>query len=698
MFENFGFSLGAKGRVRHLRQTQSAECGIVCLAMVAQHHEYDVSIAALRRRFSPSTRGIALKSLMTIADRINLAPRALKVPLEELNLLHLPAILHWDLSHYVVIEKIDKGKVLIHDPAQYSAWMTYEEVSKHFTGVALELRPTGNFSVEEESTKIKIAQLWSSFSGLKRAVFQLLLLSILVQIAITASPYFMQLVVDKVIDTQDYNLLFVLALGFGFIILFQVISSFLRAFVILWAGTHLSYGLAVDLARRLFRLPIAWFEKRHVGDVLSRFQSVIPIQEFLLTGAIAAFIDGGMAFFTFAIMLYYSPLLAFISLLFLTGLIIWRTILFMAEKRAIEETIVSKAIEQSNLIETIQGITTLRLFNRESYRHSFWQSKLTNSMNAEVRLSRIGIWQQSGNMLLTGLENVVTIYIAANLVLAGGFSVGMIFAFIAYQGQFSAKSLNLVEQFIKFRLLSLHIDRLSDIALAKEDVSFMCSTENSQRLIGRIELKNVSYRYSADEPLVLDNVNLVVEPGEHLAITGPSGGGKSTLVKLLLGLVEPDSGEILVDGVPLRLFGYQNFHEQTSAILQEEALFAGSIADNIALFDDKVDMNRVQSAALAGAFHKDVTDMPLQYETLIGESGTSLSGGQKQRLMFARALYREPKLLVIDEGTAHLDSYNERLVNDSICELGITRISIAHRQETLKIADRVVFLNRKVVD
>lgn len=211
-------------------------------------------------------------------------------------------------------------------------------------------------------------------------------------------------------------------------------------------------------------------------------------------------------------------------------------------------------------------------------------------------------------------------------------------------------------------------------------------------LKGKIELRDVFYRYSPSDPLVLDGVNLTVEPGEHVAITGPSGDGKSTLVKLLLGLVEPDAGAGLADGLPLARFGYKSFHEQVAAVLQEDSLFAGSLADNIALFDDTVDMNRVVAAAMAASIHDDITRMPMQYETLVGDMGSTLSGGQKQRVLLARALYRQPKILIMDEGTAHLDTAHEHAVNAAISAMGITRIIIAHRQETIAQASRVLVM------
>lgn len=690
---NLGFF--SRGRVKLMRQTEIAECGLASLAMVANYHGLRVDLGTMRRRFAPSLRGAPLKTLMTIADRIRLAPRAVKLPLEELSNLHLPAVIHWDLNHYVVLEKVERGRALIHNPASSSKWMPLEEVSNHFTGVALELRPTSDFTKSDQRERLKLSQLWRSITGLKRALVQTLLLSIVLQAFVLALPYYMQLAIDRVLPAQDADLLAVLAMGFGLFMLINIGATLLRSFVLLWAGTSLGYGLATNIARRLFRLPIDWFEKRHVGDILSRFQSIQPIQNLLLTGAIAALIDGAMAILTLTVMFFYSPTLALIALAAFALYLIARIVSFAFERDAIEETITTMAAEQSTLIETLRGMTALRLFNRETLRHALWQGKLTDNVNADVRRARIGIWQQTANGLIFGVENILVIYLAISFVLEGGFSVGMVFAYMAYKTQFTQKAAGLVDQFIAFRMIGLHLERLSDIALADEDVSFGSSAEAQTELNGRIELKDIRFRYAPSDPLVLDGVDLMVEPGDYIAITGPSGGGKSTLVKILLGLVEPDGGEMLVDGMPLERFGYKSYHEQIAAVLQEDTLFAGTLADNIALFDDAPDMQLVLGAAQAAAIHDDIVRLPMQYETLVGDMGSTLSGGQKQRVLLARALYRQPKLLLMDEGTAHLDSEHERAVNVAIGQLGITRIIIAHRAETVAAATQAYVMIEK---
>jgi len=682
-----------RSRVRLVRQTEIAECGLASLTMVANFHGLDIDLGTMRRRFAPSLRGAALKTLIGLADRIGLTPRAVKLPLESLPGLHVPAVLHWDMNHYVVLERVKGDKALIHNPDGRSTWLPMAEVSDHFTGVALELRPSNDFQTGSQRERLKLSQLWQRMTGIKRALLQVLVLTLVLQALVLASPYYMQLAIDQALPALDHDLLTVLALGFGLLTVINAGATVLRSFVLLVAGTSISYGLAANIARRLFRLPIDWFEKRHTGDILSRFQSIGPIQSMLTTGAVAALVDGIMAILTLTLMLWYSPQLALVALTAFALYAGVRLVSFSCEREAQEASIITHGKEQTTFIETLRGMTTLRLFGRETLRHALWQTKLTDAVNADVRFARIHIWQSAANTLIFGLENIVTVWLAIGYVIDGaGFSVGMVFAYLSYKTQFMQKAAALIDQGIAFKMLGLHLERLSDIALSGEDKSFGDNADFATDLKGRIELRDVFYRYSPSDPLVLDGANLTIEPGEHVAITGPSGGGKSTLVKLLLGLVEPEAGDVLVDGLPLARFGYKSFHNQIAAVLQEDSLFAGSLADNIALFDDGVDMERVVAAAVAASIHEDIARMPMQYETLVGDMGSTLSGGQKQRVLLARALYRQPKVLVMDEGTAHLDVQHEQAVNAAIAAMGITRIIIAHRQETIAQASRVLVM------
>jgi ATP-binding cassette, subfamily B, bacterial CvaB/MchF/RaxB len=682
-----------RARVRFVQQTEIAECGLACLTMIACYYGFNIDLGTMRRRFAPSLRGAPLRSLINVADGIGLTPRAVKLPLEQLGNLQMPCVLHWDMKHYVVLERVRNDQALIHNPARGSSWLSMAEVSESFTGVALELSPSENFEIGDHGEKLRLSQLWRKVSGLKRALAQIFMLSLVLQVFVLTSPYYMQLALDSALPSLDNDLLTVLALGFGLFTIINAGVALLRSFVLLIAGTRLGYSLSVSITRRLFRLPLDWFEKRQTGDIIGRFQSISPIQILLTQGAVAAIVDGMMALMTLLLMFWYSALLALVAI---TAFVIYAAVCWVSfsyDRDARESAIVAHGKEQTILIETLRGITALRLYGRETLRHALWQTRLTDTANSEVRIARVKAWLTTANTLIFGLENIVAVWLAIGFVINGvGFSVGMVFAYISYKTQFVQKASSLIEQGIAFKMLGLHLNRLSDIALSEEDISFSSGIDSQRNLEGRINLQDVSFRYSPNDPLVIDGLNLSVGPGEHVAITGPSGGGKSTLVKLMLGLVEPEQGEVAIDGLPLIRFGHKNYHSQVAAVLQEDSLFAGTLAENIALFDDRIDMAAVINAATAASIDADIKQMPMQYETLVGDMGSALSGGQKQRVLLARALYRQPKILIMDEGTAHLDIAHERAVNSAIAEMGITRIIIAHRRETIEMAQRVLTL------
>ncbi len=683
--------LWPRRRTRLVRQAEITECGLASLAMVANAHGHDLDIGAMRRRFGVSSRGMGLRALMQSADALGLSGRPLKVDIASLGQVKTPAILHWDMDHFVVLDRMHGGRAFILDPAGEAGWRTPAEVSKHFTGVALELRPATHFEPLRERARLRLSQLWSGASGLKRTLAQVALLSLVLQAYVLASPYLLQLAVDQALPAFDLDLLTVLALGFGLFALVNAGATLLRTFVLLSSGVALSFGISSNIARRLFRLPVAWFETRTVGDVLSRFQSVQPIQKLLTESAAASGVDGLLAVLTVVLMAAYSVPLALVAAGAAGLYAAVRALTLGAERRAEAERIVAAGKEQGAMIESLRGVVTLRLAGRETMRHAVWQNRLSESLGAGYAHERIKAWQAAAYSLITGVELVLLVWLSVRHAVAGGFSVGMIFAFMAYRQQFTVTAKTLVERAVDLRMLSLHLERLSDIALTPEDRGFAEPSAPPEGFRGGVELRGVTYRYGVHEPFVLKGVDLAVRPGEHVAVTGTSGGGKSTLAKVLLGLVEPTAGEVLVDGEPLARMGRRAFREEVGAVLQDDLLFAGTIAENVAGFD-QVDAGRVREALAAAAVLDEVERMPMKSLTVVGDMGSSLSGGQRQRVLLARALYRRPRVLVMDEGTAHLDTAHEREVNRAVQAMGITRIVIAHRRETIEAADRVIHL------
>lgn len=692
---NLDLSLFASRKTPVVMQSEAAECGLACLAMVAGHHGHRVDLRTLRSRHSISLRGSSLAELIRLAAELGLDARPLRVELEQLSQLRLPCLLHWRLNHFVVLVRTHRGGVTIHDPACGRRSLSLAEVSKDFSGVALELTPAATFEPRSEKSPLKLRMLIGRLPGLAGALVQVLALALVLQLMLLIGPFYMQWVVDHALVAQDRDMVTVLGVGFLLLALLQVGVSALRGWVLLVLGTSLNLQLVTNLFRHLVRLPMDWFEKRHMGDVVSRFDSVSVIQRTLTSGFLEAVIDGLMVVLTLIMMLLYSVQLTLVVLTAAAVYAILRALLNRPMRLATEEHIVRGARQHSHFLETLRGMQTVRLFGHEAPRGANWQNLTVDAFNAGIRTERLGILYTSLNGMLFGIESVVTIWLGARLVLdpGQGFSVGMLFAFIAYKTQFVQRFAGLVEKLIEFKLLGLHVERIADIALvAAEEPGPPNALHPASGLSGHLSVRDVSFRYAGADPLVLDGVSFEVAAGESIAIVGPSGCGKTTLMKLMLGLLQPTGGQIEIDGVPLARIGLHNYREIVASVMQDDQLFAGSIAENICFFANEPDLARIRECAQLAAVRDDIEAMPMQYHTLVGDMGTVLSGGQKQRILLARALYRAPRILFLDEATSHLDIARERSVNEAVRGLPLTRIIVAHRPETIAHADRVIVI------
>jgi len=678
-------------RLPMVLQTEMAECGLACLAMVAGFHGYKTDLNTLRRLYPISLRGTTLHGLMQTADKMDFACRPLRLELEQLDQLRLPTILHWDMNHFVVLKSVSKKSIVIHDPAQGVRTVSLGEVSKHFTGVALELTPTPKFTPKTEVKKVPIWMFWQRISGLKKAMVQVFVLSLALQVFSLISPFYMQLVVDEVLVSYDVHFLTVLALGFLMLMLIDVGTTALRALLVMGFSSMLSIQMAANLFRHLIRLPLPYFEKRHIGDVVSRFGSLSQIERLLTTGIVQAIVDGIMAIATLIMLFIYSSLLASIVLIALTIYALIRFAWYLPFKALTEEGIVIAAKESSNFMETIRATQSIKIFGKESQRQMLWQNRYADKINAGIRLGKLKITFSTINSVLDGIENILVVYIAAKLVLNVQFTVGMLFAFMSYKQQFMGKAVAFIENMIELKMLGLHLERLGDIVLETPEVQ-EGSVHDAPVLKGAIRLEDISFRYDDNEPFVLNNVNLSINPGESVALVGPSGCGKTTLMKVMMGLFKPHSGKVYIDDMPLDKLGLSPFREQVGAVMQNDQLLSGSISENISFFDPQFDQAHIEKCAQAAVIANEIAAMPMAYNTLIGDMGTTLSGGQKQRVLLARALYKTPRILFMDEATSHLDVALEQAVNKAIKELSVTRIIIAHRPETIRSADRVFVL------
>ncbi|QOZ51602.1 peptidase domain-containing ABC transporter [Bradyrhizobium sp. CCBAU 53338] len=686
----YRLKIGAGRDLPVILQAEECECGLASIAMVAFYHGNRFRLGDLRQRFPVSRRGASLASLIKIGNALKLDCRPLRLELENLKELSLPCIVHWDLNHFVVLKAIGQKRITIHDPATGVRSLGWKEFGKHFTGIALEMLPSDDFTKQDVRTPFSVRRLIGRISGLKRYIAQVLSLALGLEIVAVATPFYLQWLVDEALAAGDRDLVTILGTGFCLLVCLQAAIGAMRSWLVAVLSAQLNFQWLGRVFGHLLRLPTEYFEKRQVGGVLASFASINVIQETLTVAFAQAIVDGGLIIGTGFVMFAYNSLLSAAACASVALYAILRFVVFAKLRNAAAEEISFQARQSTHFLESLQGIQAIRLFGRGDERKITWMNLLADKFNAHLRVQKVQITQQATNVLLFGIERVIVIWLAGLLVLRNELTIGMLIAFLSYREQFSSRMAALVDKIFEFRMLGLHAERVAEVVDAAPEAH---GPEHEAELLTKpdyIELRDISYAYSPHEDNVLDSVNLRIEAGECVAITGPSGSGKTTLVKILLGLLEPSSGEVRIGGRPLHQVGLQTFRRTVGTVMQDDMLFTGSLADNISFFDPTAEHAWIEECARQAAIHDEIMSMPMRYETLIGTIGVGLSGGQRQRILLARALYKRPQILVLDEATSHLDLDNERCVNHVVRTLRLTRIIIAHRAETIEAADRAI--------
>lgn len=692
---NINFNLTR--RLPVILQTETSECGLACITMIANYWGCDYNLLDIRRRFLLSYRGTTLKDLVTIAEDLQFTSRPVRIELEQLHHLKCPCILHWNFNHFVVLKKANRRYLIIHDPGVGNCKISFGKCSHHFTGIALELMPKHSFKEEKSRIKVSFSSVMGKITGLKKGLLQLVLLGIMLQFCTLMGPLYLQWIVDEAIVTADRNLIMVLGIGFLLLVFLRTAIEAIRSWLTTILSTQLNFQWAGNVFSHVLKLPLAWFQRRHLGDITSRFNSIQEIQDGLTTKVVTGILDGLLVISTLLMMFLYSARLAIISffaILLYAGL---RWLAFKKQRYATSEFIINRANQESYFLESMRGIQSIRLYGNAEYRHIGWINLLAKEFNANLILERLSISFQAANTLLFNAERIIIIWLAALFILNNEFSVGMLLAFMSYKEQLSERIVSLIDNLCTIAMLKLHVERLADVVFSppeKHPPYPETFHYDIHKLTTQIELRNVCFRYSTYEPFILENINLTIPANQSIAITGPSGCGKTTLLKLLLGLLTPTAGVILIGNVPLTRLNVTSLRTIIGSVMQDDHLFSGSIADNICFFAAEPDRERIESCAAMAVIHDEILAMSMGYNTLIGDIGSGLSGGQKQRILLARALYRQPKILALDEATSHLDTGNEQAVNRIISKFNLTKLIVAHRKETIMMANRVLTIEK----
>ena len=686
----FDAAIGRPRRLRHIPQHQQSECGLACLAMIADFHGLRLDLAATRARAGNAGRGHTLQALMEAAGKLGLSSRPLRLEMEEIPQLKVPCVLHWNLDHYVVLEKVRKQRALILDPAGERRWWRLAQLDTRFTGVALELTPHADFRSADLRGVLPLKSIARSFDRLARTLAGLTMIALAMQILSLAPPILSQILIDEVTTSQDSELLRSMLIAMALLAAISIPLRLLQGWIGIWLSTSISLQTSRNLTRRLFSLPVRFFRERHVGDVVSRMQSLSPIIQFATGSVVTGIINLLKVSLAGVAMLIYSPVLMLISLagLALRAGLVWSVL--PAQRRLARDGLVAGAKQSSAMLESLRGSETVKALAGESERLTVWQTHLVDKLNVDVRSARIGMYSGAGLSALGEAEQIAFLGVGVLALFNGRITLGALFAFMTLRGRFSAALGALIALFQQAYMLRLHAERLGDI------VEHEAEPEDGlpvARLGGAFEAQELGFAFGSNEGFVLRGFSCCIEPGQLVVLTGPSGSGKSTLLKLLAGLESPTEGRLLADGTEVQRLHRRDYRRQLGLVLQGDVLFRGSIAENISFFDPAPDTALIDEVARLAAVDGDIRQFPMGMATQIGDMGSNLSGGQAQRILLARALYRRPQALILDEATSHLDPATEERVVQMLKNLGITIVCAAHRPAILRYADQVLELS-----
>ncbi|WP_337064103.1 peptidase domain-containing ABC transporter [Raoultella ornithinolytica] len=690
IFKRINFSM--KNKVPVIIQSESTECGNACLSMICGFYGKDIDLFNFRNRYGSTSQGATLNVLAAIAQKAGLKTRALSLDIAEIKELRLPCILHWSLNHFVVLVAIKGKRFIIHDPALGRRVVHLQELSENFSGIALEAWPDSDFRQEKQRSRLKLLDLMHNMVGLKSALIKIFMLSVVIETVNLLLPMGTQIVTDHVITAHDENLLLVICVGLMFFTIFKTWVSMIRAWVSLKLNTLTDVQWKTSFFDHLMSLPLAFFEKRQLGDIQSRFASLDIIRATFTNSIVTGMIDSIMTIGLLIMLSLYGGWLVWVVLGFTVCYAIMRALTYKFYRTVSEELIVKRARSGSHFMESLYGIATIKSLNLKNRRSQHWLNTNIDVSNAGLKQTRFDMLFGGINTFINSADQVVILWLGAQMVMDNTMTIGMFMAFNAYRGQFTQRAASLIDLTMQLKMLSLHNERISEIVYSEPEVDSPLRNVFEENVGVSLEVRDLAYQYDLLSKPVFSNVNISVAAGESVALVGVSGIGKTTLLKVMSGLLTPERGEIFIGGFDINKIGINNFRSNIACVLQEDRLFFGSITDNISGFDDEVDEALVIECAMQCNIHEEILRMPMGYETIIGELGAGISGGQKQRLLIARALYQKPRILFMDEATSHLDINNEKIINAAIESLNITRIIIAHRPSTIACADRIIDL------
>jgi ATP-binding cassette, subfamily B, bacterial CvaB/MchF/RaxB len=677
-------------------QTEESECGLMCLAAATAVHGGAMPAAEARRGYSTSVRGASAALLCDIAGGLNMIASPVACSAEEASGLAFPAIAHWNERHFVLLLATRGRRIRAFDPASGERWISAEEFKRGFSGSAIQLERAQNFCKSGHKTKIRFDTLFAASKQVRGKVVQLLVLSFFLQLAALAAPLLSQLTIN--LGAMEGDIQAVAAIS-GCIALVYLMNFFVES----WRGvinqkisSHIAGFTSRNLFRHLLSLPMPWFERRKIADISTRFDSIEPLRTALSSGLATLAIDGTLGLFLALALFLVSPPLATVVIVSVLVTAICKLAFSPFISRTAGESASHRINEGAKRWETFRNVQSLKLAGAEWNQERVWNASLKQYLQAMEQSQTATSLQQSTTNLLSAVGSVAMIYVGAIMIGAGTLSVGALFAFVMYRRYLADKVSAALDQVNALWLLRFHLQRVSEVFDAEPEHRWNdMRAQGDYVTAGAIEIRDLYFRHSSSDSMLLNGLNLKIEPGELIMIVGQSGLGKSTLLRLLAGLYQPTSGNLLIDGTSISTFGPRALRKSIAAVMQEDELLTGSVFDNITMFEDNSDLERAIDALTAAEVWETVRALPLGIHTPVGEAGRILSAGQRQRLMLARALYRRPRVLLLDESTSNVDPVAEARIFERLKQLRSTKIVVSHHGALRQYADRVIVLDQR---
>ncbi len=682
--------MNGRKNLQVVRQATATECGLACVAMIATYHGLSTDLASLRRKHEVSLKGATLAGISSCCTELGLSTRAVRCDVRELKKLRTPCILHWRFNHFVVLKSVKEDRIVVHDPARGAVSEPLAVVRGAFTGIALELTSAVRFRRAKSLLRLKLRDLISSDTKIRRQFLAGLLLALICEILLLTTPFYLQIVIDQVLAKGDSRLLITLATAFSILLIIHVLANVMRQLTFHYLSHVAVFDLTTRVLHRLLQLPIRFFRSRDLGDIQHRVQSLHHIQSFVVRSIPALILDSLFVILITGLMTLYEPRLTLLMVVALGLWCGWRFLILSFSLRLSSDIAQAESSVQTHFLETLRAVQSIKVTNGESQREAEWRNLFADATNTRIRISNLHVVDGAVRQVLFQGARIVTVYLLALRGLEGQISIGMMSAYVAYLGMFTTRGCGIVDRVLEYKLLEVPLNRLADIVFSEEEST---DSRGCDHPLGAIELRNVSFSYSSDEPEILKACSIRIRESGFTAIAGPSGVGKSTLLQIIAGHESISGGELLIGGRPTHHWRPQDLRSQMAVVFQGDSLLKGSVAENIALFDSDFDRERIQSAATAACIASDIESLPMGYETRIGDLGSSLSRGQVQRILLARAYYRRPALLLLDEATSGLDYALEKEVISGLCELPATKLVVTHSDLMLQAADSVLWLH-----